>query len=527
MLNLDYYHFMKNIFKNYLPTILKNKILIIGIVFTFEIFFSVNSFSQDNRVANLKSRYTIPTLTKEQMYQDFDIFVDIIKNLNPQYPLYLNVNQYDMINQILSYRDDIDNCDSTLQFINIMKYCFRSVIDEHCFLGVNVWYFKNSFYSEIDSILGLSDKDYGILFNYRDKVFYNNPRYLYLYVMGNDYYLKYQSKFILNDTVFEFPVGTKILNINGSSPALYINSFKNPSSRYDIQKKGFFNNIVLFDTDSIKLALELDQKQTEFSFNKTILIEKEINNIPTSKYFEEDSVLFISLPIMQYDSITLKNEILQHSKEVIKSVVIDIRGNYGGNDETWISILSLLSNNPFYFKSSLALRDQPTIRERYPMATDSITFPLLGREFNFLILENIIDTIFPNKENLNYNGNIYLLVDQDIFSSAGSFSSLNKSNSRIITIGTPTGRYVGRGINPDVFILPNSRLIFTLELALDFSNIMEGKDFFHDNVDIQVSPSINYVKYYYNPNKNPKIDENEMYQNDDFFRKAIDVIRSE
>lgn len=230
---------------------------------------------------------------------------------------------------------------------------------------------------------------------------------------------------------------------------------------------------------------------------------------------------------MQYDSITLKNEILQHSKEVIKSVVIDIRGNYGGNDETWISILSFLSNNPFYFKSSLALRDQPTIRERYPMATDSITFPLLGTEFNFLILENIIDTIFPNKENLNYNGNIYLLVDQDIFSSAGSFSSLNKSNSRIITIGTPTGRYVGRGINPDVFILPNSRLIFTLELALDFSNIMEGKDFFHDNVDIQVSPSINYVKYYYNPNKNPKIDENEMYQNDDFFRKAIDVIRSE
>lgn len=69
--------------------------------------------------------------------------------------------------------------------------------------------------------------------------------------------------------------------------------------------------------------------------------------------------------------------------------------------------------------------------------------------------------------------------------------------------------------------------MFTLELALDFSNTSEGIDFFHDNVDILVSPSIKYLKYYYDPNKNSKIDENEMYQYDDYFRKAIDVIRSE
>jgi len=508
-------------------TTMKRKISTIVLVIVLNVFFFLHCFSQDNRIANLKKRYPIPILTKEQMYEDFDIFVDIIKDLNPQYPLYLNVIKYDMINQILSYRAEIENCDSTIQFINIMKYCMRSVIDEHCFLGVNVWFFKNSLYAEIDSILGLKDKDYGILFNYRDKVFYNNPRYLWLYVIENNYYLKHQSKFVLVDTNYEFPVGTQILNINGLSPAQYINSFKNPSSRYNIQEKMFYNNIVLFDSDTIKLTLENEEKQTEFSFNKTILKEKEINYTPTSKYFEKDSVLYISLPLMQYDSITLTNEILQHSKEFLKSVIIDIRGNYGGNDETWISILSLLSNNPFFYKSSLVLRDHPTTRERYPMAKESINFSYLGTDFNYIILENIMDTIFPNKENLNYNGNIYLLVDQDIFSSAGSFSSLNKSNSRIITIGTPTGRYVGRGINPDVFILPNSRLMFTLELALDFSNTSEGIDFFHDNVDILVSPSIKYLKYYYDPNKNSKIDENEMYQNDIFFKKVLDVIRSE
>lgn len=505
---------------------MKSKISSILFSIVFTLFSVFNCFSQNNPAEILKNKYPIPELTKEQMYQDFDLFVDIIKELNPQYPLYKNVAQYDMVDQILSLRGEIENCDSTLQFIDVMEDCFRYCIDAHCFAGVYVWYYKHSVYAKMDSILGLNEEDYGILFHYRDQVFHNHPSYLITFPIDNEYYLKYQTKFIAKDTVFEFPVGSKILNINGLPPKQVINSFKNPTSRYDLQKDIFYNDIVLFESDTTTITIEYDNKQSTFSFHKTIELEKEINYRPTGKYIEKDSVLYLSLPMMHYDSTYLCKEILQYSNVYIKSVIIDIRANRGGHDSTWIAILSLLSSDPFYYQSSLALRDHPIAKERYPMAKESITFSLLGEEFKYLILENIIDTIFPSKENLVYNGKVYLLVDQDIFSSAGAFNSLSKSNSRIVTIGTPTGSYVGRGITPDVFILPNSRLIFTMELALDFANVTEGKDFFHDHVDIRIFPTIDYLKYYYHPKKNKEIDAEEMYQNDIFFQKAMEMIRS-
>jgi hypothetical protein len=118
------------------------------------------------------------------------------------------------------------------------------------------------------------------------------------------------------------------------------------------------------------------------------------------------------------------------------------------------------------------------------------------------------------------------LVNEDIFSSAGSLTSLSTKNDRIKTIGMPTGRILGSGANPSVFILPNSRLIFTMELLLDASGVSKAEDFYHDHIDYSVTPSIDYYRYWYDPNRSYTINEKAMRMYDEVFINVLEIIKS-
>jgi hypothetical protein len=108
-----------------------------------------------------------------------------------------------------------------------------------------------------------------------------------------------------------------------------------------------------------------------------------------------------------------------------------------------------------------------------------------------------------------------------------AFSSLCTKTNKIKTIGIPTGKIGGRGATPSIFILPNSRLIFTMELFLDAAGINTLEDFYHDKVTYSVVPSVDYYLYWYNPERGYEIDEKAMYEHDEIFLKALEVIKQE
>jgi hypothetical protein len=165
-------------------------------------------------------------------------------------------------------------------------------------------------------------------------------------------------------------------------------------------------------------------------------------------------------------------------------------------------------------------------RKSFRGANITRKFDFIDPDLDFRVLNEWAGTVKGNEQNLGYNGIIYLLVDEDVYSSAGAFSSFSTKTDRIKTIGMPTGKLLGMGATPNLFILPHSRLIFRMHLMLDATNVKSAECFYHDRVTYSLTPSIEYYKYWYDPERSISIDKETMYDRDKVFIKAIEIINS-
>jgi hypothetical protein len=265
-------------------------------------------------------------------------------------------------------------------------------------------------------------------------------------------------------------------------------------------------------------------------------------------WFEKDSILYFRIPTMQTINIqelmkmkeyfpeftipewklNFEKNVLSYSSKPIKSVIIDIRGNEGGNDLAWKEfLLGLIIGTPIEYPFCLITCDDNDVFLRYPPETNKKIAFDFAPSHQFCVFEEEVDTLKPFINNLGYEGTIYLLVDEECYSSALAFSSLNTKTERIKTVGMPTGKIGGQGVAASAFLLPHSKLIFTLHLFLDASGVMKAKDFYHNHVSYLIIPSIEYYKYWYNPERSNIIDVKTMYERDEVFIKALEIIKAE
>ena len=112
----------------------------------------------------------------------------------------------------------------------------------------------------------------------------------------------------------------------------------------------------------------------------------------------------------------------------LKNLVIDLRGNSGGDPEYGADLISYLIDYPFiYFSVGL--------RQAYP----SLWSPKAHHE-------------------LNFNGNVYFLIDGGCFSTTGHFCSLAQFHNLGIFIGEETGGSFYCNDNHENRLLPNTRI---------------------------------------------------------------------
>lgn len=482
------------------------------------------------QIAKLKSEYIPPEITKEQMYEDFDYFVDIIKSCNPQYPVVKVITGYDMLENLSLLRKQITDISGVYEFMKIMKTAMGYILDGHCWIGDALWWHRYGLYKDEVKLLGLTDLDFAYMFHYRDSVFYKYPPRIDLCYTDGKYCLKYTTTFYLQNDSMVVPAGSEILLYNNQPIQEHINTFKTNNSAWDNVHKIFYSKrIDIEDNKKTKLKFLIQQEPVyvEFSYfrqDERIFDMEKFRKIHMC-YFQKDSVLYIRLPLMSADTLEMKENILSFKNHHIKGVIIDIRENYGGNDKIWEYLLSLIGGTAVRFHSSIIINDHPEVIKRYSGYEIKRSWPMLKTDKPFIVLDDEQAVIENTKENLGYEGLIYILTDDEIFSSAGSFASLGKQNTRIKTVGIHTGVYNGRGATPNGFVLPNSRLPFRLNLTLDDANISEAIDFLHDYITYPVSPTANYFKYYHNPQRSYEVDEKAMYQHDEIFLKTIKLIK--
>ena len=201
-------------------------------------------------------------------------------------------------------------------------------------------------------------------------------------------------------------------------------------------------------------------------------------NISTH-FFNKENFATVKITSFSYDLIDSDIEILQaffKKARSYNSLIIDIRGNQGGDDTYWMKYIVpyLIGNDIEYpiitaFKASEKMTQmKPDYKANIPLETlnfKNLPVELLSGDYKFMKHTNMIqaDSATPN-----YKGAIYLLVDRKVYSSAESFTYFCKATRFATVVGEQTAGD-GIGSDPLLLTLPNSGIVirFTGEMALN------------------------------------------------------------
>lgn len=186
-----------------------------------------------------------------------------------------------------------------------------------------------------------------------------------------------------------------------------------------------------------------------------------------------------------------------------KTLIIDIRGNGGGDSDYWgKNLVPMLISKPLTTKGYLVYRGS-SFQEKFLKCRNGFGYqgietvknidkeglknapPELKKDFKYYMKYE--STVTP-KDSIGFKGKIYLLVDKDVYSSSEMFASFCKSTGFATIIGERTG---GDGIAEDPILctLPNSGYVFRFPQQLGLIADGTCNEEFKTEPDIKVSAS--------------------------------------
>lgn len=199
----------------------------------------------------------------------------------------------------------------------------------------------------------------------------------------------------------------------------------------------------------------------------------------STKDIVEGKIGYIYIPQMisyynMGNDIELIDEYLNNIKEY-QALIIDIRGNGGGDSYYWISYLvpklidKVYENTNYSFWKDGEIINNYLKKSKVKYSTgfgevkdlDTIKLVNLPVEVkeNFKYYSKNTMEISPSEDSINFKGNIYLLVDKLVYSSSEAFASFAKQTGFATLIGERTGGD-GIGSDPLLHMLPNSGYVF-------------------------------------------------------------------
>ena len=224
---------------------------------------------------------------------------------------------------------------------------------------------------------------------------------------------------------------------------------------------------------------------------------------------------------MNYGKIEwLEDEIAKHKGEPLRRVVIDVRGNGGGSDMVWTHVLSAIIDRPMHFNLWQASKDIGVFTPE-----DSIQKPIKVYGDRLIACYDQSDwtTLKPSERSLGYDGTIYVMFDENIFSSTSSFLSVCQKIDRLVSVGRSTGYFVGIGATPWSDILRHSRFSYRYPVTIETTDTdpRHPETYYKDQVEVEVWPTIDELRTqtFYNKAQHA---EDFLYNYDWVFRKILE-----
>lgn len=348
------------------------------------------------------------------------------------------------------------------------------------------------------------------------------------YFPKDQYYFPFTTKWIegnmvVNNLNQEIPVGSKILTINGIGAQKIRKQFSKywATDGFNQTQKELHAVEMTFGAHLImEFGLKENFKIQYCLPYQTKILEKTIPSIS----LEQRSKLFKNLYSKKYDSIlkigdrkyqlerfnpntallTIRSfaigedardiehqvyaqfldSLFLEMKQlgVIKNLIIDIRNNGGGSDPNDVLLASYLTNEPFKEnREAYTITNQIPFKEYcnlYASEKDSINKAELTKyekeikethnqfKQGKFYQNDSINRIYNPQKN-HFNGNLVVLINENVASAASLFAALIKAHSNAIFIGAETtgGYYAHNGHYPVSYKLPNSMITFGFSMV--------------------------------------------------------------
>ena len=223
------------------------------------------------------------------------------------------------------------------------------------------------------------------------------------------------------------------------------------------------------------------------------------------------------------DQVTLQ-EYFENNPHLDK-LILDLRGNIGGELTYWTELLT----RPFLKKSAeytqiTAIRKNffKTFGLRYPAYRFIYSNDLLDKKTNHITNISKIDLDgysakswnvyeitkrFTPRNSYPFDGQLFLLTDNDTLSAADSYVTAVRELNLGTVVGTNTLGWGNIFISPMTFALPNSGLMFRMDVEAAFNVDGRETSIYGTNPDVKLSTSGYPTTYPQNYSKNALLED--------------------
>ena len=465
-------------------------------------------------------------LTPKQKIEDFNYLYNYIKDNYPYIEASKRKTGYDWLankdyfeKMILQSSSDSDFYDSMQKILFLLQNAHTHIIEPSTYEMYKDVYNKglgNFAWRKI-----LSNKNVQKKYNAWQRIINNEEKAIPIiikYVEGN--YTAYDAIGQLD--YFEaqgIPKFSVLLQVNDMNIDEYVVSnmgkyyLSYDFSRKKLKKDSFI--ISCDDNEAIKLKFKTpDGKIIEKTLEGQKIdlgSNKNKNNMPERLFETEiikpDKIAYIKVWSFAYNYVDKDRQGIYSFLQSIKDypyLIIDIRGNGGGSENYYAqNLVAPLIDKEISAKFYMLFRNTKQLKP-FLMSRGIITTPVrklpeglkYPEETKYLFSDFLESNKKVSPKNpVGFKGKIFLLVDDYVYSSAETFAALCKATGFATIVGTTTGGD-GIGIDPGVFVLPNSGLVvrFSMEMALNPDGTCNEE--YHTQPDIFVEQTFeDFIKY--------------------------------
>lgn len=231
------------------------------------------------------------------------------------------------------------------------------------------------------------------------------------------------------------------------------------------------------------------------------------DNIKT-QILSENKLAYLSIKSLNGFNIDGDMKIIKPFLNSVKdysALIIDIRGNGGGNSKYWSdNLVPMLINKPLIWKRYYAYRGgsfaenfinfsfkngYKSLRSINEIDSEGLTKDPseLKRDFKYYYTA---ETKIEPKDSVNFKGKIYLLVDRKVYSSSEMLTVFSKSTGFATIVGEKTGGD-GIGTDPLVCSLPNSGFLMRFPQIMGLTSEGSCNEEFKTQPDYKADPQRN------------------------------------